>query len=342
MNTVKGRGKLRDLEIFNFDGMTVRTQMIEGEAWLVGKDVAEVLGYSRTTKAIRDHVDTEDVGEILLRDSMGRMQETPVINESGMYSLVLSSRLPRAKEFKRWVTSEVLPSLRKHGHYETPEYTALLSLQSDVTTLKQDLEASGLLRPFVNPRYAFERLNVRYRIATEDNGHRGIHEAIGNYFGFTVPYSTSLPVTLRDWVIAKVDSEPKAAIGKIQAFIVGIETGQIIRSTMGNWVNLNGYTGNDVEWPKILRNFHGACAYCGGIEKLVPEHIVSQRILAETDPGGVDLIGNVVPACHRCNEGKGTRSFEQWYPLSPVYSNLRHRKILRYMNGYRLNEGETM
>lgn len=97
--------------------LEVRAVEIDGEGWLVGKDVAEVLGYARPTKAIQDHVDDEDKDEIPIQDSIGRMQKTPVINESGLYSLVLGSKLPGAKKFRRWVTSEVLPQIRKTGGY---------------------------------------------------------------------------------------------------------------------------------------------------------------------------------------------------------------------------------
>lgn len=99
----------------------IRAVEIDGEPWFVGKDVAERLGYERATKAIQDHVDNEDKDEVPIQDSIGRMQKTPIINESGLYSLILSSKLPRAKAFKRWVTSEVIPSIRKHGAYMTLE-----------------------------------------------------------------------------------------------------------------------------------------------------------------------------------------------------------------------------
>lgn len=89
----------------------------QGNPWFVGKDVAEVLGYERTTKAIKDHVDEEDIDEVPIQDSIGRMQNTPIINESGLYSLVLGSKLESAKRFKKWVTSEVLPSIRQNGGY---------------------------------------------------------------------------------------------------------------------------------------------------------------------------------------------------------------------------------
>lgn len=106
------------VQIFNNpEFRDVRVVMQDGEPWFVGKDVAEALGYERATKAIQDHVDFEDKGEVPIQDSIGRMQKTPIISESGLYSLILSSKLPSAKKFKRWVTSEVLPAIRKTGGY---------------------------------------------------------------------------------------------------------------------------------------------------------------------------------------------------------------------------------
>lgn len=106
------------ITIFNNEEFgNVRTLTINGEPWFVGKDIAECLGYSRSTKAVSDHVDEEDIDGIQIQDSIGRMQNTPIINESGVYSLILSSKLESAKKFKKWVTSEVLPSLRKTGTY---------------------------------------------------------------------------------------------------------------------------------------------------------------------------------------------------------------------------------
>lgn len=97
---------------------SVRAVSIDNEPYFVGKDVAEILGYSNPRKAIGDHVDAEDKTDgVTIRDSMGREQAPTVINESGLYSLILSSKLPKAKEFKRWVTSEVLPTIRKTGGY---------------------------------------------------------------------------------------------------------------------------------------------------------------------------------------------------------------------------------
>lgn len=96
----------------------IRTLERDGEIWFVGKDVAEVLGYSKSRNAIANHVDEEDKTQVLIRGGCSTgSQNTIIINESGLYSLILSSKLPQAKEFKRWVTSEILPSVRKHGGY---------------------------------------------------------------------------------------------------------------------------------------------------------------------------------------------------------------------------------
>lgn len=97
---------------------SIRTIEINGEPWLVGKDVAAVLGYRNTRDALAKRVDEEDkMDGVAICDSIGREQKPVLINESGLYSLVLSSKLSGAKRFRRWVTSEVLPSIRKHGGY---------------------------------------------------------------------------------------------------------------------------------------------------------------------------------------------------------------------------------
>lgn len=103
-------------EIYNFHGQKVRTLTIDNKPWFVGKDVADILGYQNPQKAIRDHVDFEDkLTEQIVQS--GQNREMIIINESGLYSLILSSKLPQAKEFKRWVTSEVLPQIRLQGAY---------------------------------------------------------------------------------------------------------------------------------------------------------------------------------------------------------------------------------
>lgn len=109
-----------EVQVWNYESSEVRTVQVNGEPWFVGKDVATVLGYSNTRDAIARHVDEEDKAGVGIHDG-SQMREVVVVNESGLYSLVLSSKLPNAKKFKRWVTSEVLPSIRKHGAYMTDQ-----------------------------------------------------------------------------------------------------------------------------------------------------------------------------------------------------------------------------
>lgn len=137
---------MNSLKVFeNQEFGKIRISVIQSEPWFVGKDVAEILGYQRTADAIRAHVDVEDkgVGEI---QTPGGTQIMTVINESGLYSLILSSKLPTAKRFKRWVTSEVLPAIRKHGAYLTEQKVEEILTNPDTiiklaTHLKEEREA---------------------------------------------------------------------------------------------------------------------------------------------------------------------------------------------------------
>lgn len=113
---------MNNLKIFeNAEFGQVRTVMLNNEVYFVGSDVAKALGYSEPRKAVSRHVEEDDGIKHPITDSLGRTQEMTIINESGLYSLVLSSKLPNAKKFKRWVTTEVLPSIRKHGAYMTED-----------------------------------------------------------------------------------------------------------------------------------------------------------------------------------------------------------------------------
>ena len=120
---------MNELQVFqNPDFGSIRTLMVDDEPWFVGKDVATALGYAEPHKAVRQHVDDEDKGVSVL-DTPGGTQKMVTINESGLYGLILGSKLPSAKKFKRWVTSEVLPAIRKTGVYIVPQ-----SVQRDLTT----------------------------------------------------------------------------------------------------------------------------------------------------------------------------------------------------------------
>lgn len=138
---------MNELQVFNnAEFGSVRTTVIDGKPFFVGKDVAEILGYSNPRKALADHVDAEDKADgVTIRDSIGREQNPILINESGIYSLILRSQLPKAKQFKRWVTSEVLPAIRRHGVYaideilENPDLAivALTQLKEERTRRKE-------------------------------------------------------------------------------------------------------------------------------------------------------------------------------------------------------------
>ena len=130
-----------ELQVYkNAEFGSVRTTTIGGQPYFVGKDVADILGYANTRKALIDHIDDEDKG-VTKCDTLGGKQDLIIINESGLYSLILSSKMPNAKKFKRWVTSEVLPAIRKHGLYATDDLIANPDLAIVAfTALKEERE----------------------------------------------------------------------------------------------------------------------------------------------------------------------------------------------------------
>lgn len=138
---------MNSLKVFeNQEFGKIRISVIQSEPWFVGKDVAEILGYAKPRNAISAHVDGEDKKDAPIQGPLGGTQTMTVINESGLYSLILSSKLPTAKRFKRWVTNEVLPAIRKHGAYLTPEKVEEVLLNPDTiirlaTQLKEEREA---------------------------------------------------------------------------------------------------------------------------------------------------------------------------------------------------------
>ena len=146
---------MNNLQVFNNEEFgQIRTVEINGEPWFVSKDITEALGFGNPRQAIASHVDEEDKGVHIL-DTLGGKQETTVINESGLYSLILGSRIPGAKKFKRWVTSEVLPQIRKTGGYQMPQtYSEALRALADKAE-----EADRLM--LVNQR--LEEQNIRMR-----------------------------------------------------------------------------------------------------------------------------------------------------------------------------------
>lgn len=154
-------------EIFNFHGQEVRTLTIDDEPWFVGKDVADILGYQNGSRDINRHVDEED-RQNYQNGTFGNRGVT-VINESGLYSLILSSKLPQAREFKRWVTSEVLPAIRKQGGFirenlDEDAFIALFTgqkkLREQQATMLEDIDYLKSEQP-IHPSYAQSLLKKR-------------------------------------------------------------------------------------------------------------------------------------------------------------------------------------
>lgn len=139
---------MNEVQLFNFENHEVRSILLSDEPWFVGRDVAEVLGYKKPENAIANHVDDDDKTTTLIQGiGSNYKSKTMIINESGLYSLVLSSKLPSAKKFKRWVTSEVLPALRKTGQYQVKELSgqelmakALIEAQSVLAAKDKQIE----------------------------------------------------------------------------------------------------------------------------------------------------------------------------------------------------------
>lgn len=166
---------MNELQVFkNEEFGEVRSLKIGDEPWFVGKDVADILGYTNSRKAISDHVDDEDKG-VTKCDTLGGKQDLTIINESGLYSLILSSKLPTAKKFKRWVTSEVLPAIRKTGGYQIPaDPMAALKLMFEAQSQTNDkvehiqedvkeLKDNKLLNP---GQYNYLGTQIRKRVRT--------------------------------------------------------------------------------------------------------------------------------------------------------------------------------
>ena len=138
---------MKQLQVFqNNEFGQIRSINLNNEAWFVGKDLADALGYGNHRQALKTNVDDDDK-VVHSMDTLGGTQEMIIINESGMYSLILSSKLPNAKKFKRWVTSEVLPAIRKNGSYSVPGYQTKATSVGEVVNLinmtRQSMKEQG-------------------------------------------------------------------------------------------------------------------------------------------------------------------------------------------------------
>lgn len=147
---------MNEPQLFNFHGQNVRTVTINNGPYFVGKDVATILGYKKPENAIANHVEDEDKTTTLIQGTGSNYKsKSVIINESGLYSLILSSKLPTAREFKHWVTNRVLPTIRKHGAYMTPAKIEEVLTDPDTiiqlaTQLKQEREGRLIAEQKVN------------------------------------------------------------------------------------------------------------------------------------------------------------------------------------------------
>lgn len=139
---------------------SVRTLTIDGEPWFIARDIAEALGYAKARNAIASHVDSEDKKDAPIQGTPGGTQNMTIINESGMYALILGSKLPTAKKFKRWVTAEVLPSIRKHGAYMTDE-TLKRALESPDFLIQLATELKNAQTELANAHYTIETMKPK-------------------------------------------------------------------------------------------------------------------------------------------------------------------------------------
>lgn len=178
--------QLQQMVFGNADFGEVRTVVIDGEPWFVGKDVAQCLGYTNPSKALADHVDDDDKLNNKTLSSLGQRGGW-LINESGMYALIFGSKLEKAREFKRWVTSEVLPTLRKTGHYEVTVDQSVNQLLVElgdfkVTYVQQMVEFKDALEKQTK---AFDKSisNMTLSTSQQNKVHRAVKDRVGSLLG---------------------------------------------------------------------------------------------------------------------------------------------------------------
>lgn len=244
------------IQIFNNPEFgEVRVLEIEGELWLVGKEVATILGYKDTSDALKKHVDEEDKLTRRFADS-GQNREMYIINESGLYALVLGSKLPTAKKFKRWVTSEVLPSIRKTGKYEIPKVTPNPHYRSRMlkTAVKDCAETADIISKYfgvkpgmaraaamqmVGTAYGIDTEPLRELIPAEDKPSYLTPTAIGEKLGGVKAKDVNI-------MLMNLGLQEKTSKGW-QLTIKGKEYGESVP------YNRNGHSGYQIQWgPDVV------------------------------------------------------------------------------------------
>lgn len=296
--------------------------------WFVAKDICRALGFKGHSLVMSSLDDDEQSSAEI--ETAGGKQRVRTVSEAGVYRLLLASHMPYAKTYQRWVAHEILPALFSHGRYGAQAN----ELGARIDRLEQMLRDSGVVKPFVNPRYTFDNLKTRYIAAVAGSRARDFYDAVGEWYGVKVPYARSLSsMTVKEWILQSIP------LDAIQEFVVGIESHTIVRSRAGYWVSLNGVFGNATEWDKIKREFGSTCAYCG--KKHVPllaEHVIPQSQMAKQNPACVDLVENIVPTCAECNASKNTREWKSWYKAQPFFDKKRLAAIQNHIKRYHVDK----
>ena len=222
---------MNELQLFDFKGQQVRTMLIDNEPYFVGKDVAEVLGYKDTVNALKTHVDEEDKLGWQITTS-GQKRLVNIINESGLYSLILSSKLPRAKEFKRWVTKEVLPAIRKTGSYDkrlsqfanmnltdqllmiaTEQQKEVQAQNKRIAAIEEEIETTRYLHPAERKELDTTIKSKVYKMIAEDGFREYSSDVSGIYFRFiSKVLKTSFGVTNRGMILQKDFQQAKEMV----------------------------------------------------------------------------------------------------------------------------------
>ena len=290
--------------------------------WYVAKDICDALGITNSRDAVSRLDDDEK--RMVICDTPGGKQKVNAVSPAGVYRLLFTSNKEYARKYQRWVIHEILPTIQRDGHYDI----AMDSISQRIDDLVDILKESGIIKPFVNPRYTFDNLKMRFKAACPGLRARDFYDALGEWYGVNVPFSNTINITVKEWILLNIPMESMLEL------INGIESKTIIRSRSGRWVSLNGVFGNQTEWPRIKKEFNNRCAYCGASTTLVPEHIIAQSALSESQPARVDLVENIVPACPSCNTSKGTSKFKDWYKKQPFFNKQRHTKIQNHWKKY--------
>ena len=291
--------------------------------WYVANDVCRVLGIRNSREAVA-RLDTDERRTVTMKTNGGE-QRMNAISVSGVYRLIFSSHKGFAKDYQRWVTHDVLPLLNQEGKHGV----AVDGVSRKLDELTELLTQSGIVKPFVNPRYTFDNLMSRYMQVVPHSHARDFYEAVGDWYGLKVPYSSAIHVTVKEWLIERIPMEV------MTEFVAGVESETIVRSQTGRWVSQNGVFGNLVEWDRTKQEFGNKCAYCGkGDVPLVAEHIVPQTVKARENPQGVDLVENIVPACGECNGSKKNQPLGKWFKEQKFYSKARLKRIQEHYRKY--------